>query len=97
MNPVVNWSVYALKHPRTGQVCYVGWTSRSPKRRLQAHVQQAVTTRRKVRGNAKNRWVLALLSIGMKPEMVILESGADDGWKLAEPKWIAFYRQRVAA
>ena|ERR1039458_1603712 len=49
MNPVISWSVYALKHPRTGQVCYVGWTSRSLKRRLQAHVQQAVTTRRKVR------------------------------------------------
>lgn len=94
MKPVIAWSIYALKHPRTGQICYVGWTSRSINRRLQAHVQQAVTTRRKVRGNAKNRWVLSLLSIGMKPEMVVLESGTGDGWKLAEPKWIAFYRQQ---
>ena len=94
MKLVATWSVYALKHPRTGQACYVGWTSRTLKTRMKAHIQQAVTTRRKERGNAKNRWVLSLLNMGLKPEMVLLESGTGDGWKQAEPKWIAIYRQQ---
>jgi len=95
MKSVNRWIIYALKNPRTGEVRYIGWTSRSVKLRLKAHIDSALAAGR-VRGSHKNRWVLSLLSIGLRPELEVIETGTGDGWAEAERRWIATYRERNA-
>jgi hypothetical protein len=92
MAKVIEWIIYLLKDPRTRQVRYVGWTSKTPARRLNTHIQAAIckpTTH-------KAKWVLSLLSIGIRPEIEVIECGLGDGWAQAEMKWIAFYREKGA-
>jgi hypothetical protein len=40
----MNWVIYVLKHPRTQEARYVGWTSRRPEKRLQCHITETVTS-----------------------------------------------------
>ncbi len=91
MNPITQWTIYVLKNPRTDEVRYVGWTSRSVKTRLKAHLDEAVRVGRR-RGSHKNRWVLSLLSIGLKPKLEVIETGSGPEWGEAERRWIATFR-----
>jgi hypothetical protein len=83
-----NWIIYTLANPRTTEVRYVGWTGRSPERRLEEHIRAAL----RLEHTFKDRWVLSLLSAGLAPVIEVIDSGSGDGWAEAEKRWIAFYR-----
>jgi hypothetical protein len=85
------WVIYVLKHPRTGEVRYVGVTVKKPSYRLSEHISEAVQS---VRKTYKSRWILSLVSIGLHPLIEIIESSCGDGWQDAEHRWIAKYRSQ---
>lgn len=94
---VVSWCIYVLKNPRTNEIRYVGWTSRSPVRRLNLHISGAIRNQRGGTRNYKDRWVLSLLAIGLKPVMEVVETGVGaDTWPEAERRWIAKFRSEGA-
>jgi len=88
-----NWTVYCLKDPRTGTVRYVGWTSRNPKRRMSAHLTEAIHESRQAH-TFKARWIRSLLAVDVRPVMEVLEIGTGMFWAPAEQRWIAFFRQQ---
>jgi hypothetical protein len=86
---LLKWSIYVLKHPRTGEVRYVGFTSCAAKLRLRWHVKSAFGGRQKTPNIC---WIRSLRSKGLKPVMEIIESGSGEGWQEAERRWIAHYK-----
>ncbi len=84
------WYVYTLHDPRLpAEIRYVGWTT-NPKVRLWSHIGTARTGRDLTYcGN----WKRMLLTAGLRPILTIVETGVGDGWKAAETKWIAHYRE----
>lgn len=84
----MTWSIYVLKHPITNEVRYVGFTSRPVKERLARHLGNAALRDKTYKG----RWVLSLISMGLRPVIEVIESGIGDGWQEAERRWIAFHR-----
>ncbi len=89
----MNWIIYTLKNPRTNEVRYVGWTSLGANRRLNLHIQAAVG---KIPTNHRTKWILSMLSAGLRPVMETVESGSGDGWAEAEQRWIAQFREKGA-
>jgi predicted Fe-S protein YdhL (DUF1289 family) len=88
MSAPLNWIIYTLKNPRTDEVRYVGWTKRTPAKRLRNHLMESVNGPR----TYKNRWLFSLLSIGLRPVIETVESGSGDGWAEAEKRWIARFK-----
>ena len=84
----MKWVIYVLKHPRTDEVRYVGWTKQGVDKRLREHIREAVRGQR----THRHRWLLSLVSIGLEPAFEVIEHGTGDGWSEAERRWIAFYR-----
>ena len=76
------WFIYALKDPRTDSIRYVGWAF-DVKRRFQAHLLRAKLDR-----THKDCWLRKLAGEGITPSLEVLETGAGDGWALAERAWI---------
>lgn len=77
--------IYGLIDPITAEVRYIGKSIR-PKERLTNHMNEVSNCHR-------SHWLQSLKSIGLKPEMVILEEldGASD-WQAVERKWIQYGR-----
>ncbi len=78
--------VYGLLDPRTGELRYVGKTVKG-EYRLSCHVSEA-----KVGGRAtkKKQWIRSLLKVGLRPEIVVLEtSDAEQVLLDLEKFWIA--------
>lgn len=80
--------IYALCDPRTGEVRYIGKANDSRKR-YDAHMRE------KRRSYPVYLWRDKLLSIGLKPELKILESNCAD-WRESERVLIAEYRANGA-
>lgn len=87
----MKWIIYTLSNPRTGEVRYVGFTSKGARTRLKGHLDQA-----RLKVTHKDKWILSLLSIGLVPALTVLESGSGDGWQEAEKRWIAAFRLKGA-
>jgi len=85
------WHIYALVDPRTKAVRYVGKSVRLSDR-LRHH--------RNGRNNDDNphkfRWLDQLKRLGLKPLVVILESGEGEAWVESERKWIMHFRRTEA-
>jgi predicted GIY-YIG superfamily endonuclease len=75
--------IYALACPQTGAVRYVGKSDR-PERRLVQHLRHPSWT--------LGRWLRQLGSA--QPELVILEQVDRRGWREAEFKWIAEFKDK---
>lgn len=80
----MTWRIYALKDPRTDEIRYVGWTIKTPERRLANHIWQAKARR----SSHVHRWILCILADGVMPAIEVLEAGSGDGWRAAEREWI---------
>lgn len=85
----MDWLIYTLRSPRTKQIRYVGVTTKTPGARLQQHIYDSIHHPSKT---YRNRWILSLFSIGLIPEIEVIESGSGGGWSETERRWIAFYR-----
>lgn len=78
--------IYALAHPKTGEIRYVG-KSINPSARLRAHIGSA---RRSEYQHHTSRWIRTLLDAGLEPVLIVLTEvpkGAD--WREVERKYVA--------
>lgn len=78
--------VYGLVDPTSSAICYIGYTSCTPEKRLGEHLEFA----RKSRSvSEKNIWLRSLQDEGKKPDIVILQifEDAKDAL-LSEREWI---------
>lgn len=82
--------IYALAHPETKQIRYIG-KSNFPKRRLQEH-----HCLYRLNGNThKNNWIKSLLKQGLRAELLILEECEELNWQEREKFWISFYKESL--
>ena len=79
-------SIYGLRDPRTAEIRYIGKTKHIG-RRLCGHL---CDTRRE--HTRKANWIAQLLREGLKPEVVVIDTVAEENWIAAEIQWIAYYR-----
>ena len=83
------WFIYTLHDPREPNVMrYVGWAT-DTKRRFNKHLADARASRDQT---YCGRWKRTLLEVGIVPVLTIVESGLGEGWKLAEAKWVGYFR-----
>lgn len=80
--------IYALIHPTTKEVRYVGKTNGSLKRRLMLHVTESKAAKDKTH---KHNWIMSLLNANLKPVIVLLEEVNEDIWQQKEIEWISRY------
>lgn len=78
--------IYGLKDPRDNKIRYVGWT-KDIKKRLINHI----TPSRIKKNTHKNNWIKQLLSLNLKPEIIIIEEVSYDNRLQKEKYWINFY------
>ena len=78
--------IYALVDPRDNRFRYVGKAD-NPKLRFSRHMQPK---RLQVKSH-KNTWLRGVLSIGVLPDLVILECVPRTRWQDAEKYWIAYF------
>ena len=78
--------IYALRHPDTLEIRYVGKTVRKLSRRLGNHIANA-------KGNQHNKhlsnWILNILKENKKPVMELLETCQSNNWQEREQYWIS--------
>jgi len=79
----MNNTIYALVHPITNEIRYVGKTSKTVENRIKGHIACCDIK------SHKNNWVKNLIKSGLKPDYVILEM--TDSWVEAEQFWIAYF------
>jgi len=77
--------IYALVDPRTNAVRYVGKADNLTTRAI-AHVNDRANTR-------KARWIQSLVTAGLRPRVVTLQTVEDVAWQAAERRWIALLRK----
>jgi hypothetical protein len=77
--------IYALAHPQTAEVHYIG-KSHQPRKRLAQHALASLKDPR------KRRWIRGLIAANNPPEVLILETCTPENWRDAERKWIAVFR-----
>lgn len=80
--PVV---VYGLRSSENGKIRYVGQTTQSLKKRIDAHF----TPNKEGRKRRVWKWINGVLSRGFKIEAVVLQENAV--WNESEIKWIAWF------
>jgi hypothetical protein len=76
--------IYGLYDPRNGNLRYIGKTI-SLKKRFYGHIKDKAE-------NYKNHWIKSLKSLGMVPEMRVLETienSNDEDWQERERIWIS--------
>src|SRR5579859_5569614 len=82
--------LYALRHPITREVRYVGKTVYLPERRLTYHLRSAKSDRAHL---PSARWLAKLLRAGSRAEIEVLEIVSPrEAWAEREKYWIAFFR-----
>jgi predicted GIY-YIG superfamily endonuclease len=86
--------IYALVDPRNNSVRYVGYTRNALPARLSQHLRQAKHRAGKGYSYHTINWVNELVSVGLRPEIVPLETHVTD-WAARERFWIWLMRDRL--
>lgn len=81
--------IYALIDPRINKVRYVG-EAVNPSGRLAVHLTGSQVNDKET---YRARWVRKLISLSLKPRMVVLETCSLDIWQDREKWWISYYRK----
>jgi hypothetical protein len=85
----MRFTIYTLADPRTGEVRYVGMTSRTVEQRLREHLKDG-RTRKGV--SHRLHWLRQLVSEGLEPAVAIIEETTEELWAERERHWIAKLR-----
>lgn len=80
--------IYALADPRTGEIRYIGQTY-MPQTRLMGHLSEARTAYVCLE---KRAWLLELMSIGLVPQMIILEQTSQSELRKRERAWVNHFK-----
>ena len=86
----MEYSIYGLCDPRSGELRYVGFTTQPIHKRLIAHISTTMTKRES--NIHKRNWISGLLSEGLKPEVILLQSTSADTWEFDEDWNIQYFR-----
>lgn len=79
--------IYVLLDPLTGEIRYVGFTSRTLKARLKQHL-----AKKKGKYSHRIAWVKYLVRRGLQPVMQQLQEVPDSEWRAAERYWVSYFR-----
>lgn len=85
------FQIYALAHPVTEELKYVGSTTKSLQMRLAAHLSEARAYRASPdedRYCARNVWILGLLDASLVPSIVLLEGNSAQRRFDVERRWV---------
>lgn len=82
--------IYALSDPADGEIRYVGFTSKTVKRRLMEHIAEA----KEGKVTHQLNWIRSVLSEGRKPIAQVLEIVDEDSWADRERHWIKTLREQ---
>ena len=77
--------IYALCHPETNEIKYIGKTSH-PKKRLTQHICS-------LRSNHKSNWIRSLLNEDLYPKMIIISEVKITEWEYWEQYYIDKYKK----
>jgi hypothetical protein len=77
--------IYALKHPNTLKIKYIGKTERPLNIRLISHIYESKRAKKKTH---KHNWILKCISENIRPEIILLEECEFEFWQECEKKWI---------
>ena len=80
--------IYALKHPSTLEIRYIGKTVVSLSRRLGNHIANAKGSRH---NKHLSNWILKIISMGKRPIIELLEECDHTIWQEREKYWISQY------
>jgi hypothetical protein len=80
-------AIYALTHPLTGEIRYVGKTNGRISRRLSAHINSSAN-----RITPVACWIRSLLTQGLRPSIIVLEYVPTTKWEEKECEYIASFR-----
>ncbi len=75
--------IYALKDPRDGVIRYIGKANDSAKR-FKSHMRDSAR-----RNTPVYKWIRELISLGLKPEIEVIERVSKDSWPEKEKSHIA--------
>ena len=93
--PLNNRVVYGLMDARDGLVKYVGVTE-NPIYRFKQHMQEAKRKPRTTSGfsnSKKNLWIREMISCGLQPTLVLLDSVVAEDSEKTEQKWISHFNK----
>lgn len=86
---VGRYLIYGLIDPRDRGLRYIGKTHKRREWRLKEHIELANEND----SRPVYIWIRELLSIGMEPEIFVLERiSADSDWRLSERNMISFWK-----
>ena len=78
--------VYGLVDPRDVKIYYIGVTLDGPESRLRKHIKDINTYR--ACNDKKNKWLMELRSIGLRPTCTVLEVADNSERFFVERRWI---------
>jgi len=79
--------IYAIQHPITLEIKYIGKTERPLNIRLISHIYESKFAKIKTH---KHNWILKCINEGIRPQIILLEE-CEDNWQECEKKWINHY------
>ena len=83
-----NILIYSLHDPRTGELRYVGKT-----KKLRARISEHLSRARKGQRTHLSAWLRSLVTVGLMPEMRVIEETSEQLWQARERFWINHFRQ----
>lgn len=89
--------IYGLFCPKSGEVRYIGYTSKGISKRLAGHIGEAKKDASSPRFNShRHKWIRSLLREGLLPQIEIIEEiELDADWQERERFWIEYYGKQL--
>jgi len=80
--------IYALSDPDSGEVKYIGQTSKTLNERMRIHLKDA----RSKKNNKRTAWIKSIVKRGKIPSIEIIDEVSEDSWQFWEMYWIEQFK-----
>lgn len=80
--------IYALLHPTTQEIRYIGKTTKNLSERLREHIYSG----KKKKKNYKESWISNVSKNNLKPEIVLIDEVENSEWEFWEKYWICQFK-----